>query len=83
MFPDLDGLTSYIKWEKINKTKKTCHNSGGLINCILQPRLFYHRIQKYMREEFDLLIKSCGTSTVPAAETKSIGLAANTRLSWF
>jgi hypothetical protein len=29
-----------------------------------------------MREKFSQLIKSCGTLTVPAAETKSIGLAA-------
>jgi hypothetical protein len=27
-----------------------------------------------MREEFNQLIKSCGTLTVPTAETKSIGL---------
>jgi len=27
-----------------------------------------------MREEFNPLIKSCGTLTDPAAETKSIGL---------
>jgi hypothetical protein len=30
-----------------------------------------------MREEFNPLIKSCVTLTVPAAETKSIGLAAD------
>ena len=30
-----------------------------------------------MREEFNLLIKSCATQTVPAAETKSIGLQAD------
>ena len=29
-----------------------------------------------MKEKFNLLIKSCGTRTVPAAETKSIGLPA-------
>jgi hypothetical protein len=30
-----------------------------------------------MREEFNTLIKFCGTRTVPAAETKSIGLQAD------
>ena len=33
-----------------------------------------------MREEFNPLIKSCGTRTVPAAETKSIGLQADARV---
>ena len=46
----------------------------------MQPGLFYHRIQKSMREEFNLLIKSSATRTVPAAETKSIGLQADARV---
>ena len=33
-----------------------------------------------MREDFDPLIKSCGTLTDPAAETKSIGLQADARV---
>ena len=33
-----------------------------------------------MREEFNLLIKSCATRTVPATETKSIGLQADARV---
>jgi len=33
-----------------------------------------------MREEFKLLIKSCGTRTDPATETKSIGLQADARV---
>ena len=33
-----------------------------------------------MREEFNPLIKSCCTRTVPAAETKSIGLQADARV---
>jgi|WetSurMetagenome_2_1015567.scaffolds.fasta_scaffold39017_1 hypothetical protein len=33
-----------------------------------------------MREEFDLLIISCGTWTDPAAETTSIGLQADARV---
>jgi hypothetical protein len=33
-----------------------------------------------MREEFNPLIKSCATRTVPAAETKSIGLQADARV---
>jgi len=36
-----------------------------------------------MREKFNQLIESCGTRTVPAAETKSIGLAAYAQVSWF
>jgi hypothetical protein len=33
-----------------------------------------------MREGFNSLIKSCGTRTVPVAETKSIGLQADARV---
>jgi hypothetical protein len=33
-----------------------------------------------MREEFNPLIKFCGTLTVPAAETKSIGLQSDARV---
>ena len=55
-------------------------NSDGLINCLLQPGLFYLRIQKSIREEFAPLIKSCFTQTLPAAETKSIGLQAYARV---
>ena len=55
-------------------------NSVGLINCLLQPGLFYLRIQKSMREEFNPPSKSCTTRTVPAAETKSIGLQADARV---
>ncbi|HEY5593195.1 MAG TPA: hypothetical protein VIK55_19535 [Paludibacter sp.] len=52
-------------------------NTDGLINCLLQPGLFYLSIQKSMREEFNPLIKSCCTWTIPTAETKSIGLQAD------
>ena len=52
-------------------------NSVGLINCLLQPSLFYHGIQKSMREEFNSLIKFCSTWTDPAAETRPIGLQAD------
>ena len=55
-------------------------NSVGLINCLLQPGPFHLRIQKSMREEFNLLIKFCCTRTDPAAETKSIGLQADARV---
>jgi hypothetical protein len=33
-----------------------------------------------MKEEFNPLIKSCATWTVPAAETESIGLQADARV---
>ena len=33
-----------------------------------------------MREEFNLLIKSCATQTVPAPKTESIGLQADARV---
>jgi|WetSurMetagenome_2_1015567.scaffolds.fasta_scaffold39017_4 hypothetical protein len=60
--------------------KKTHYNSDGLINCLLQPGLFCRRIKRSMREEFNPLIKICATRTVPAAETKSIGLQADARV---
>jgi hypothetical protein len=62
------------------KINPTYNSDGALINCLLQPELFYYRIQKYMREEFNLLIKSCGIWTVPATETKSIRLQADARV---
>jgi hypothetical protein len=46
----------------------------------LQPGLFYLHIQMSMREKFNPLIITCGTRTVPAAETKSIGLQADARV---
>jgi hypothetical protein len=49
----------------------------GGIGCLLQPRLFHLRIQRFIREEFNLLIRFCATRTDPAAETKSIGLPAD------
>jgi hypothetical protein len=52
----------------------------GLINCLLQPGLFYLSILKSMRKEFISLIKSCGTRTVPATGTKSMGLPADARV---
>jgi hypothetical protein len=64
----------------IRTLKALTANSDGLINCLLQPGLFYLRIQKSMREEFNSLIKSCATWTVPAAETESIGLQADARV---
>jgi len=78
-----------LLYQNNNKTsissfaKSSFANSVGLINCLLQPGLFYHRIQKSMREEFNPLIKSFGTLTFPATETKSIGLQAYAQLSWF
>jgi len=36
-----------------------------------------------MREKFNPLIKISGTRTDPATETKSIGLPADARMSWF
>jgi hypothetical protein len=49
----------------------------SILGCLLQPGLFYFRIQKSMREKSNPLIKPCATWTVPAAETKSIGLPAD------
>jgi hypothetical protein len=62
------------------KNKKAQANSVGLINCLLQPGLFYLRIQKSMGESFNSLIKSCATWTDPAAETKSRGLQADAQV---
>ena len=58
-------------------------NTDGLINCLLQHRLFYPCIQKSMREEFNPLIKSFYTRTDPIAETKSMGCKPTRELSWF
>ena len=66
------GSTGQILISKFTKA-----NSDGLLNCLCQPGLFRYRPQKSMREKFNRLIKSCGTLTVPAAETKSMGLAAD------
>ena len=43
------GSTSMIK-------KSTAANTDGLINCLLQPGLFYLRIQKSMREKLNHLL---------------------------
>src|ERR1035437_1740268 len=77
---DLFSDTRVIDSSKKNSTN---YKSDGLLNCLLQPGLFYLSIQKSMREEFNLLIKSCATRTVPSAETKSIVLQADAQMSWF
>jgi hypothetical protein len=56
---------------------KPAANSDGLINCLLQPGLFYLSIQKSMRANSFQRIKFCCTRTDPAAKTKSIGLQAD------
>ena len=52
-------------------------NSDGLINCLPQPGQLRNQPPKSMRENSSQLIKICATRTVPAAETKSIGLQAD------
>jgi hypothetical protein len=46
----------------------------------LQPRLLLDQPQKSMRVNSFKIIKFCYTLTVPAAETKSIGLQADARV---
>jgi hypothetical protein len=58
-------------------TPTQLNRRAGLINYLLQPGLFYIRIQKSMREKFNPLTKSYATPTDSAAETKSIGLQAD------
>jgi hypothetical protein len=58
-------------------------NSDGLIKCLPQPGQFCYWPPKSMRVNINPLIKSCGTRTVPVAETKSIGLPADALVSWF
>jgi hypothetical protein len=58
----------------------TCANSVGLINCLLQPGLFLDQPLKSMQSNSFQLIKCSCTWTVPAAETKSIGLQADARV---
>ena len=43
-------------------------------------RQLLNQLPKSMRENSSQLIKSCGTRTDPAAETKSIGLSADAQL---
>jgi len=52
----------------------------GLINCLLQPGLLLDQPLKSIRTNSFQLIKFCGTLTVPAAETKSIGLQTDARV---
>jgi hypothetical protein len=58
-------------------------NTDGLINWLRQPGLLINRPPKSMRVKSSQLIKSCGTLTVPASETKSIGLPADTLVPCF
>ena len=46
-------------------------------NCLRQPGLLINQPPKAMRVKSSQLIKSCGTLTDPATETRSIGLPAN------
>jgi hypothetical protein len=73
----LPGLLNQTQiWAKAEKSR-TFYNTDGLINCLRQPGQLLNRLQKFMREKFNQLIKFCGTRTDPAAETKSIGLPAD------
>jgi hypothetical protein len=51
-------------------------NTDGLINCLLQPRLF-HLDRQNTPEKFYRQSKILCTMTNTATETKSIGLQAN------
>ena len=91
MAPYTDGLINYLipLWrDSMSSSLPSAVSSVGFaelsrlggIGCLLQPGLFYLRIQKSMREECKPFIKICDTRTVPAAETKSIGLQADARV---
>ena len=58
-------------------------NTDGMGNCLQQPGQLRNQLYKSMRENNNRLIKSCGTRTDPAAETKSIGLLADAQLAAF
>ena len=66
-----------------NKKLKRHANSDGLINCLRQPGQLRQSAPKVYASKFISLIKSCGTRTDPAAETKSIGLPADALVSCF
>ena len=68
-----DRVLVHLDSFKINPT----YNSVGLINWLRQPGLFLNRPPKSIRVNTNPLIKSRGTRTDPAAETKSIGLPAD------
>jgi hypothetical protein len=52
-------------------------------NCLQQPGQPHYQPPKSMVLNLSQLIKSCGTRTDPAAETKSIRLLADAPLLWF
>ena len=63
-------------WTKGEKLR-TFYNTDGLINWLRQPGQLRNQHSKSIRLNSFQLIKSCGTLTDPAAETKSIGLPAD------
>ena len=88
MAPYTDGLINYLipLWrDSMSSSLPSAVSSVGFaelsrlggIGCLLQPGLFYLRIQKSMREKFSIPIKSSATRTDAAADTKSIGLPAD------
>ena len=76
----LPGLLNKIQISAKEEKSRTFYNTDGLINCLPQPGQFHNQLPKSMRVKLLQLIKFCGTLTVPAAETKSIGLPADARV---
>jgi hypothetical protein len=76
---DIGGV--YYRYRLLTIEILTAPNTDGLINCLRQPGLLHYQPPKSMRVNIQQLIKSCGTGTDPATETKSIGLPADARVS--
>jgi len=77
--PNTDGaLTNWLRRARTVQAFYVASQSKllSVLGCLLQPGLFYLRIQKSMRGKCNPLIKSCARWTVPAAGIKSIGLLA-------
>jgi hypothetical protein len=74
------GLLIFSKFIITLTFNKTPYNTDGLNNCLLQPGQFCFRMRKSLSDNFIPSIKFCATRTIPATETRSIGLQADARV---
>ena len=77
-----DGLINWLRRARIGLRFPVASQSKIIVDPRLPfaTRTILSQPQKSMGEKIILLIKSCVTRTVPAAETKSIGLQADARV---
>ena len=70
----------YQRYSHLNTKYKPKHNTDGLNNCLLQPGQISNRMRKSLSDNLIPPIKSCATRTIPATETRSVGLQADPRV---